>query len=209
MFCSFASAQKRYAEQAAMAWNSRTRNLQVFDTELSADTVEWCPVSTSSDILACGTYQLQKGVRLHTKRPKCPYISHNLLYGLNFPLIGPLNCFNLSFFEKCECLVNPGFKLCMTKSLMKPFCRHTCLINILHSQLSTYDSVLDMTGKEDNFSWGLKVHYVWIGLRITYNAPQFNLMLIKALVISFSVGMLFVARLAKLTRVVCPSFCRK
>lgn len=48
-----------------MAWKSRTRNLQVFDTELSADTVEWCPVSSSHDILACGTYQLQKGVRLH------------------------------------------------------------------------------------------------------------------------------------------------
>ena len=47
-----------------MAWKSRTRNLQVFDTELSADTVEWCPVSPNTDILACGTYQLQKGVRL-------------------------------------------------------------------------------------------------------------------------------------------------
>lgn len=44
-----------------MAWKSRTRNLQVFDTELSADTVEWCPVPSSQDILACGTYQLQKG----------------------------------------------------------------------------------------------------------------------------------------------------
>ncbi|XP_042344038.1 diphthine methyltransferase [Plectropomus leopardus] len=44
-----------------MAWKSRTRNLQVFDTELSADTVEWCPVAPSHDILACGTYQLQKG----------------------------------------------------------------------------------------------------------------------------------------------------
>ncbi|XP_033476154.1 diphthine methyltransferase isoform X1 [Epinephelus lanceolatus] len=44
-----------------MAWKSRTRNLQVFDTELSADTVEWCPVVSSQDILACGTYQLQKG----------------------------------------------------------------------------------------------------------------------------------------------------
>ncbi|XP_028989852.1 diphthine methyltransferase isoform X2 [Betta splendens] len=44
-----------------MAWKSRTRSLQVFDTELSADTVEWCPVSSNHDILACGTYQLQKG----------------------------------------------------------------------------------------------------------------------------------------------------
>ncbi|XP_054467515.1 diphthine methyltransferase isoform X1 [Anoplopoma fimbria] len=44
-----------------MAWKSKSRNLQVFDTELSADTVEWCPVPSSHDILACGTYQLQKG----------------------------------------------------------------------------------------------------------------------------------------------------
>ncbi|XP_040010815.1 diphthine methyltransferase isoform X2 [Xiphias gladius] len=44
-----------------MAWKSRTRSLQVFDTEQSADTVEWCPVSPSHNILACGTYQLQKG----------------------------------------------------------------------------------------------------------------------------------------------------
>ncbi|TSV94878.1 Diphthine methyltransferase [Bagarius yarrelli] len=40
--------------------SSRTRNLQVFDTELSADTVEWCPLSQYAHILACGTYQLQK-----------------------------------------------------------------------------------------------------------------------------------------------------
>ena len=38
---------------------------EVFDTELSADTVEWCPISPRHDVLACGTYQLQKGVRLH------------------------------------------------------------------------------------------------------------------------------------------------
>ncbi|KAL2092634.1 hypothetical protein ACEWY4_012432 [Coilia grayii] len=43
-----------------MAWKSRTRSLQVFDTELSADTVEWCPVPQWHHILACGTYQLQK-----------------------------------------------------------------------------------------------------------------------------------------------------
>ncbi|XP_054629620.1 diphthine methyltransferase isoform X2 [Dunckerocampus dactyliophorus] len=38
---------------------SRIRSLQVFDTELNADTVEWCPVSPHHSILACGTYQLQ------------------------------------------------------------------------------------------------------------------------------------------------------
>lgn len=44
-----------------MAWKSKTRSLQVFDTELSADAVEWCPISPNHSILACGTYQLQKG----------------------------------------------------------------------------------------------------------------------------------------------------
>ncbi|XP_067087725.1 diphthine methyltransferase [Osmerus mordax] len=44
-----------------MAWKSRTRSLQVFDTELSADTVEWCPIPQWHNILTCGTYQLQKG----------------------------------------------------------------------------------------------------------------------------------------------------
>lgn len=43
-----------------MGWHSRTRTLQVFDTELSADTVEWCPIPEWSHVLACGTYQLQK-----------------------------------------------------------------------------------------------------------------------------------------------------
>ncbi|XP_020561930.1 diphthine methyltransferase isoform X1 [Oryzias latipes] len=46
-----------------MAWKSRTRSLQVFDTQLSADSVEWCPVAQSHDVLVCGTYQLQKGVK--------------------------------------------------------------------------------------------------------------------------------------------------
>ncbi|XP_035513813.1 diphthine methyltransferase isoform X2 [Morone saxatilis] len=52
-----------------MAWKTRTRNLQVFDTELSADTVEWCPVLSSHDILACGTYQLQKGAGEESAAP--------------------------------------------------------------------------------------------------------------------------------------------
>ncbi|XP_051278305.1 diphthine methyltransferase isoform X2 [Dicentrarchus labrax] len=52
-----------------MAWKSKTRNLQVFDTELSADTVEWCPVLSSHDILACGTYQLQKGAGEESAAP--------------------------------------------------------------------------------------------------------------------------------------------
>ncbi|XP_056275972.1 diphthine methyltransferase [Pseudoliparis swirei] len=45
-----------------MAWKSKTRNVAVVDTELSADAVEWCPVAPSHDVLACGTYQLHEGV---------------------------------------------------------------------------------------------------------------------------------------------------
>ncbi|KAG7234274.1 hypothetical protein INR49_005235 [Caranx melampygus] len=52
-----------------MAWKSRTRSLQVFDTEQSADTVEWCPVSPNHNILACGTYQLQKGAGVEDATP--------------------------------------------------------------------------------------------------------------------------------------------
>ncbi|XP_066569381.1 diphthine methyltransferase [Amia ocellicauda] len=42
-----------------MAAQSVTRSLQVVDTELSADAVEWCPVPRWHNLLACGTYQLQ------------------------------------------------------------------------------------------------------------------------------------------------------
>lgn len=59
-----AAAEQRDARQVVMAWKSRTRSLQVVDTELSADSVEWCPVAQSHDVLVCGTYQLQKGVKV-------------------------------------------------------------------------------------------------------------------------------------------------
>uniref|UniRef100_W5M1M3 methylated diphthine methylhydrolase n=2 Tax=Lepisosteus oculatus TaxID=7918 RepID=W5M1M3_LEPOC len=45
-----------------MAARSRTRSLQVVDTELSADAVEWCPVPGWHSWLACGTYQLLRPV---------------------------------------------------------------------------------------------------------------------------------------------------
>ncbi|XP_003974570.1 diphthine methyltransferase [Takifugu rubripes] len=38
------------------------RTLHVFDTELNADTVEWCPQSPHNNILVCGTYQLAGSV---------------------------------------------------------------------------------------------------------------------------------------------------
>ncbi|XP_078691350.1 diphthine methyltransferase-like isoform X1 [Branchiostoma floridae x Branchiostoma belcheri] len=38
--------------------SSNTRQLQVLDTEYSADSVEWCPVPGYQDVMVCGTYQL-------------------------------------------------------------------------------------------------------------------------------------------------------
>lgn len=35
------------------------RVLQAVDTELTADSVEWCPVEGYQHLLACGTYQLR------------------------------------------------------------------------------------------------------------------------------------------------------
>ncbi|XP_021049657.1 diphthine methyltransferase isoform X2 [Mus pahari] len=37
----------------------RLRALQAVDTELTADSVEWCPVEGCQHLLACGTYQLR------------------------------------------------------------------------------------------------------------------------------------------------------
>lgn len=34
--------------------------LAEFDTQLTADSVEWCPVPGLEEILACGTYQLNQ-----------------------------------------------------------------------------------------------------------------------------------------------------
>lgn len=46
-----------------MNGGSGPRTLHVFDTELNADAVEWCPEPARSHILACGTYQLAESVR--------------------------------------------------------------------------------------------------------------------------------------------------
>lgn len=70
-----------------MAWKSRTRSLQVFDTELSADTVEWCPVPPNHDILVCGTYQLQKGVGEENATPS----RTGRLYLFEFQREGPMS----------------------------------------------------------------------------------------------------------------------
>lgn len=41
-----------------MALKNCFRTLDTFITELSADSVEWCPVEPFKDVLACGTYKL-------------------------------------------------------------------------------------------------------------------------------------------------------
>ena len=75
--CRYCSGSGQHVE---MACKSKTRNLQVFDTQLSADAVEWCPVPLSHDILACGTYQLKKVAE--QVRPKT--FTFDCIYKLNF-----------------------------------------------------------------------------------------------------------------------------
>lgn len=114
-----------------------------------------------------GRISYRKGWDYIRNVPNVPIIPITCCMGWTFHWLTPPTCFWV-FFEKCECLVNPVFKLCMTKSPIKPFCRRPCLINTLHSQLGTFDSVLVETSKEDNLSWALKVHCVWIGLQTCY-----------------------------------------
>ncbi|XP_043599066.1 diphthine methyltransferase [Bombus pyrosoma] len=40
------------------------RTLDTFDTEFSADSVEWCPIDSFKDVFVCGTYQLMKDENL-------------------------------------------------------------------------------------------------------------------------------------------------
>ncbi|XP_017884676.1 diphthine methyltransferase isoform X2 [Ceratina calcarata] len=39
---------------------SMFRTLDTFDTEFSADSVEWCPIDSFKDVFVCGTYELSK-----------------------------------------------------------------------------------------------------------------------------------------------------
>lgn len=73
-----------------MAWKSRTRSLQVFDTELSADTVEWCPVSPSHDVLVCGTYQLNRPVGEEDATPSRTGRLYLFEFRREGPMIPPL-----------------------------------------------------------------------------------------------------------------------
>ncbi|XP_011635859.1 diphthine methyltransferase [Pogonomyrmex barbatus] len=41
----------------------RVRTLATFNTEYPADTIEWCPVEPFRNILACGTYKLDKSIQ--------------------------------------------------------------------------------------------------------------------------------------------------
>ncbi|KAM7316615.1 hypothetical protein ACRRTK_024346 [Alexandromys fortis] len=43
----------------AGSWSGMLQTLQAVDTELTADSVEWCPVEGCQHLMACGTYQLR------------------------------------------------------------------------------------------------------------------------------------------------------
>lgn len=45
--------------------------LDSFDTEFSADSVEWCPVNSFKNIFVCGTYQLMKEDEQTSDKSKC------------------------------------------------------------------------------------------------------------------------------------------
>ncbi|MBN3323848.1 DPH7 methyltransferase, partial [Atractosteus spatula] len=73
-----------------MAARSRTRSLQVVDTELSADAVEWCPVPGWHGLLACGTYQLLRSVE-KTGAETDPPVRVGRLYLYQFSQEGALS----------------------------------------------------------------------------------------------------------------------
>ena len=52
----FENAESAY--HVVLLADMSTRRLQQFDTGLTADTVEWCPVAPNENIVACGAYQL-------------------------------------------------------------------------------------------------------------------------------------------------------
>ncbi|XP_035694319.1 diphthine methyltransferase-like isoform X2 [Branchiostoma floridae] len=58
-----------------------TRQLQVLDTDYSADCVEWCPVPGYHDVMVCGTYQLaQQEAPSSSPEPVC--VNHIMFFRL-------------------------------------------------------------------------------------------------------------------------------
>ncbi|KAM9393187.1 diphthine methyltransferase isoform 1-T2 [Pholidichthys leucotaenia] len=90
-----------------MALKSRTRSLQVFDTELSADTVEWCPVPPNHGVLVCGTYQIQKG----TGEDDAPPSRTGRLYLFEFQRAGPM-CPPLTELQRMDTAAILDLKWC-------------------------------------------------------------------------------------------------
>ncbi|XP_076854371.1 diphthine methyltransferase [Brachyhypopomus gauderio] len=69
---------------------SRTRGLQVFDTELSADAVEWCPLAPWTHVLVCGTYQLQEDTSGECAAPRRVGRLYLFQFGSQGPITPPL-----------------------------------------------------------------------------------------------------------------------
>lgn len=58
----------------------RCHSLHVVDTELSADSVEWCPLPGHETLLACGTYQISKPTEEGTSEAPVQRVGRVLLY---------------------------------------------------------------------------------------------------------------------------------
>lgn len=68
---------------------SHYRSLVTWDTEYSADSVEWCPISPFQEILAIGTYQVDKSSQEKFSPGKNKTnVGANFTYNITSPFIG-------------------------------------------------------------------------------------------------------------------------
>jgi diphthamide biosynthesis protein 7 len=61
-----------------MVTTNNMQTLHIWDTEYSADSVEWCPVSPYQNIFVCGTYQLSTTENIEVKKTECDDSLKNL-----------------------------------------------------------------------------------------------------------------------------------
>jgi diphthamide biosynthesis protein 7 len=54
-----------------MATTNKMQTLHIWDTEYSADSVEWCPIAPYQNVFVCGTYQLAQNQNAEVKRQVC------------------------------------------------------------------------------------------------------------------------------------------
>jgi diphthamide biosynthesis protein 7 len=61
-----------------MVTKNNMQTLHIWDTEYSADSVEWCPISPYQNIFVCGTYQLATTEKTEVENRECDDSLRNL-----------------------------------------------------------------------------------------------------------------------------------